>query len=108
MPPREICRPIVARPRSSQGPLPTIHLPSNPRNIARFSPAVSIGQSAISLSVRLQPSHQPVRGSIRQVLSQGLGGSRIAAHHGRGEGHAASRRFQRQSHLNQIHHSSSP
>ena len=44
----------------------------------RFCPGVSIGQSAISRSVRLQPRHQSVRWSIRQVLSQGEGGARIA------------------------------
>jgi hypothetical protein len=41
---------------------------------ARFSETRSIGQSAISLSVRRQPPHQPVAGSIRQIPVQGLGG----------------------------------
>ena len=48
--------------------------PSSSRNISRFSRDVSIGQSAICLSVRLQPRHQPASGSIRQMLLQGDGG----------------------------------
>jgi hypothetical protein len=35
---------------------------------------LSIGQSAISFSVRLQPSHSPEVQSIRQTPVQGLGG----------------------------------
>ena len=36
-----------------------------------------MGQSAISSSVRLHPSHQLVTGSIRQIPVQGDGGSRM-------------------------------
>ncbi len=61
---------------------PEPHRPFSPRSISRFSRDVSIGQSAISLSVRLQPRHQPVSGSIRQMLLQGDGGCLIAAQHG--------------------------
>ena len=44
----------------------------------RLSDARSIDQQAISSSVRLQPSHQPVVCSIRQIPVQGLGGWCIA------------------------------
>ena len=45
---------------------------------ACFSLTRSIAQSAISRKVRLQPSHQPVVDSIRQMPLQGLGGWCIA------------------------------
>ena len=60
---------------------PEFHRPPSSRNISRFSRTVSIGQSAICLSVRLQPRHQPVSGSIRQMLLQGDGGCLTAAQH---------------------------
>jgi hypothetical protein len=41
----------------------------------RLSREDNIGQSAISLSVRLQPRHQPVTSSIRQTDLQGEGGA---------------------------------
>jgi hypothetical protein len=51
--------------------------PSIRRSTARFSALPSIGQSAISSSVRLQPRQRPVAGSIRQTLVQGEAGGEI-------------------------------
>ena len=56
----------------------TSQLHLNRASTARFSAAEIIGQSAISRRLRLQPRHQPEASSIRQVPSQGLGGSSIA------------------------------
>jgi hypothetical protein len=45
--------------------------------MARFSFPLAIDHAAISLSVRQQPSHQPVTRLIRHMLLQGLAGSFI-------------------------------
>ncbi len=72
----------MSRDEIRTGLRPELHRRFSTRSISRFSRAVSIGQSAICLSVRLQPRHQPVTGSIRQMLLQGDGGCLTAAQHG--------------------------
>jgi hypothetical protein len=44
-----------------------------------FSSSPIVDHAAISFSVRAQPSHQPVRASMRHTLLQGLGTASITA-----------------------------